>query len=52
VTENNHHGIMSSRYAYKTGQPYMATEGGCGRFVKWYMGEVVTSALQKQTSAG
>ena len=28
VTENHHHGIMSSRYAYKTGQPYMATEGG------------------------
>ncbi len=50
--ENNHHGILSSRYAYKGGQPYMATEGGPGRFVKWYLSEVVPHEAQKQTTAG
>jgi phenylpropionate dioxygenase-like ring-hydroxylating dioxygenase large terminal subunit len=50
--ENNHHGIMSSRYAYKGGQPYMAVEGGPAGFVKWYMGEVVPSGSARQTTAG
>jgi phenylpropionate dioxygenase-like ring-hydroxylating dioxygenase large terminal subunit len=42
VAENNHHGIMSSHYAYKGGQPYMAVEGGPAGFVKWYMRDVVS----------
>jgi phenylpropionate dioxygenase-like ring-hydroxylating dioxygenase large terminal subunit len=50
--ENNHHGIMSSRYAYKGGQPYMAVEGGPAGFVKWYMGEVVPRESAKQSTAG
>ena len=50
--ENNHHGIMSSRYAYKGGQPYMAVEGGPAGFVKWYMGEVVPRGSARQTTAG
>jgi len=50
--ENNHHGILSSRYAYKGGQPYMAVEGGPAGFVKWYMGEVVPRESVKQTTAG
>ena len=52
VGENNHHGILSSRYAYKGGQPYMAVEGGPAGFVKWYMSEVVPHESTKQTSAG
>jgi phenylpropionate dioxygenase-like ring-hydroxylating dioxygenase large terminal subunit len=42
LAENNHHGILSSRYAYKGGQPYMAVEGGPAGFVKWYMRDVVS----------
>ena len=32
--------MMSSHYAYKGGQPYMAVEGGPAGFVKWYMRDV------------
>jgi len=42
LAENNHTGILSSRYAYKGGQPYMAVEGGPAGFVKWYMRDVVS----------
>jgi Rieske 2Fe-2S family protein len=42
VGENNHHGILSSRYAYKGGQPYMTVEGGPAGFVQWYMRDVVS----------
>jgi len=43
LAENNHTGILSSRYAYKGGQPYMAVEGGPAGFVKWYMRDVVAT---------
>jgi len=42
LAENNHHGILSSHYAWKGGQPYMAVEGGPAGFVKWYMRDVVS----------
>ena len=49
LAENNHAGILSSRYAYKGGQPYMATEGGPAGFVKWYMTEVALQPSDRRT---
>jgi phenylpropionate dioxygenase-like ring-hydroxylating dioxygenase large terminal subunit len=41
IVENNHHGILNSRYNYTGGQPYAESEGGPSGLVKWYMSEVV-----------
>jgi Rieske 2Fe-2S family protein len=42
LAENNHYGLLSSRYAHKgVGQPYMAWEGGPAGFAKFYMAEMV-----------
>ncbi len=43
IAENNHHGIRSSRYAFRGGQPYAAAETGPRGLVKWYMRDVVPS---------
>ena len=43
IAENNHHGIKSSRYAFRGGQPYAASETGPRGLVKWYMRDVVPS---------
>ena len=51
ITENNHHGIMNSRYNLVGGQPYAAREGGPAGFVKWYMTEVAPIASAKSTDA-
>ena len=49
IVENNHHGILNSRYNYTGGQPYAESEGGPSGLVKWYMGEVVPTFSSKQT---
>jgi phenylpropionate dioxygenase-like ring-hydroxylating dioxygenase large terminal subunit len=41
IVENNHHGILNSRYNYAGGQPYAESEGGPSGLVKWYMSEVI-----------
>ncbi len=51
ITENNHHGIMNSRYNLMGGQPYAASEGGPAGLVKWYMTEVAPAASAKSTDA-
>ena len=51
ITENNHHGIMNSRYNFVGGQPYAASEGGPSGLVKWYMTEVVPAASAAETDA-
>ena len=43
IAENNHHGIKSSRYAFRGGQPYAAAETGPRGLAKWYMRDVVPS---------
>ena len=43
IAENNHHGIKSSRYAFRGGQPYAASETGPRGLVKWYMRDVASS---------
>jgi phenylpropionate dioxygenase-like ring-hydroxylating dioxygenase large terminal subunit len=50
IVENNHHGILSSRYAFTGGQPYVVSEGGPSGFVKWYMSEVVPQATRQNTA--
>jgi phenylpropionate dioxygenase-like ring-hydroxylating dioxygenase large terminal subunit len=49
IVENNHHGILNSRYNYGGGQPYAESEGGPAGLVKWYMSEVVPTFSTKQT---
>jgi Rieske 2Fe-2S family protein len=51
VAENNHTGLLSSRYAMNGGQPYMLTEGGPAGFVRWYMRDVVPTGMDRQTEA-
>ena len=41
IAENNHHGLRSSRYAFRGGQPYAASETGPRGLAKWYMRDVV-----------
>ena len=43
IAENNHHGIRSSRYSFRGGQPYAASETGPRGVAKWYMRDVVPS---------
>jgi Rieske 2Fe-2S family protein len=52
INENNHHGIMSSRYNFLGGQPYAASESGPSSLAKWYMSEVVPRSAEKATNAG
>jgi phenylpropionate dioxygenase-like ring-hydroxylating dioxygenase large terminal subunit len=51
IVENNHHGILNSRYCFNGGQPYAASEAGPSGVVKWYMSEVVPSASDRRTAA-
>jgi Rieske 2Fe-2S family protein len=46
LAENQHAGILSSRYNFIGGQPYTRTEGSPAGFVQWYMGEVVPQSLR------
>lgn len=50
INENNHHGIRSSRYNFRGGQPYAASETGPSSLAKWYMTEVVPRSSQKTTN--
>ena len=52
IVENNHHGILNSRYNFLGGQPYAESEGGPSGLAKWYMTEVVPNVPRRQTSAG
>jgi hypothetical protein len=52
IVENNHHGILNSRYNFLGGQPYAESEGGPSGLAKWYMTEVVPVASNRPTSAG
>jgi len=49
ICENQHLGILSSRYNARGGQPYAAQEGGPASFIQWYMREVIPSLGAKQT---
>ena len=51
INENNHHGIMNSRYSFVGGQPYSATEGGPSSLAKWYMTEVAPRRAEHETDA-
>jgi phenylpropionate dioxygenase-like ring-hydroxylating dioxygenase large terminal subunit len=52
IVENNHHGILNSRYNFRGGQPYAESEGGPSGLAKWYMTEVVPNMSNRSTSAG
>lgn len=51
LCENQQFGIMSSRYNYRSGQPYAAQEGGPASFIQWYMREVAPTIGTKHTDA-